>query len=70
MTAGARTQVREVMSGSSYLAQNDLRVHVGLGGATSADRVDIRWPSGEVQSLSSVPGRQVVTIREPVPLSR
>src|SRR6185436_9015621 len=44
VTAGARTQVREVKSGSSYLGQNDLRVHVGLGSAAAVDRVDIRWP--------------------------
>ena len=46
VTAGGRTQVREVKSGSSYLGQSDLRVHVGLGDARSVDRVEIRWPGG------------------------
>ena len=36
----------EVRGGGSYLSQNDLRVHVGLGTATQADRVEVRWPNG------------------------
>ena len=41
-------QVREVKSGSSYLGQGDLRVHVGVGDAARIDRIDVRWPGGEV----------------------
>jgi hypothetical protein len=39
LTTGARRQVREVQSGSSYLAQNDLRAHFGLGRAERAERL-------------------------------
>jgi hypothetical protein len=62
--AGSRTQLREVTSGSSYLAQNDLRVHVGLGDRTFAERIEIRWPSGRTEVLQNVPSDQVVTVRE------
>jgi len=64
VTAGGRTQVREVKSGSSYLGQNDLRLHVGLGTATSVDRVDIRWPGGRVERLETMPGNRIVTVQE------
>jgi hypothetical protein len=41
-------QMREVKSGSSYLGQNDLRVHFGLGDVTRVEQIDIRWPTGDV----------------------
>ena len=49
ITAGGRTQTGEVRSGGSYLSQNDLRLHFGLGAAASIERVEIHWPSGAVQ---------------------
>ena len=64
VTAGGRTQVREVKSGSSYLGQNDLRVHVGLGDAASVDRVDIRWPAGRSERIEKVAANQLVTVQE------
>ena len=41
ITAQGRTQMREVKSGSSYLGQNDLRVHFGLGDAARMERIDV-----------------------------
>ena len=55
VTAGGRTQVREIKSGSSYLGQNDLRAHVGLGEAARVDRIDVRWPAGQTESIRDVP---------------
>ena len=46
---GSRTLVDEVRSGSSYVSQNDLRVHFGLGSAKKIDYVQVRWPSGLVE---------------------
>ncbi len=46
VAAGGRTWRRDVRSGYSYLAANDPRVHIGLGGATVIDQVDVRWPDG------------------------
>jgi len=51
---GDRTLVREVRGASSYLSMPDLRVHVGLGAASAADAVTIRWPGGEVEELGRV----------------
>jgi hypothetical protein len=64
LTTGQQTQTREVQSGSSYLAQNDLRAHFGLGRAERAERLEIRWPSGVKESIENVAANQIVTIRE------
>ncbi|MEM7354935.1 MAG: CRTAC1 family protein, partial [Acidobacteriota bacterium] len=47
------TQVEEVRSGSSYLSQGDLRLHFGLGQGTSIERVEIRWPEGQTETLDA-----------------
>ena len=64
VTVGRRTLVREVKAGSSYLSQNDMRVHVGLGAAAAADRVEVHWPSGVVDTCSAVAANRLTTIRE------
>ncbi|HEV2473565.1 MAG TPA: CRTAC1 family protein, partial [Chthonomonadales bacterium] len=52
--AGNRTSTIAVRSGSSYLSSSDLRAHLGLGGATSAE-VTVTWPSGIVDHIASIP---------------
>ncbi len=64
LTTGARTQIREVKAGSSYLGQNDMRQHFGLGAATTAGRLEVRWPSGRTEVLQNVAANQIITIRE------
>jgi len=64
LTAGGRTFVDQVTSGSSYLAQHDMRVHFGLGSATKADRLEITWPDGRVDVMENLPVNHVITVRE------
>jgi hypothetical protein len=64
VVCGNRSQMDEVMSGSSYYSQNDLRLHFGLGAASRADIVEIAWPSGLKESLRGVDANQFVTIEE------
>ena len=64
MSAGGRRQIREVQSGASYLGQNDLRAHFGLGAASRADRLEIRWPSGASEVVTDLPANHVITLRE------
>jgi hypothetical protein len=64
LTAGNMTQTEEVHSGGSYLSQNDTRVHFGLGSAAKIDRVEIRWPSGAVETLSDLPANQFYSLLE------
>jgi len=64
LTVGSRTLVDQVSSGSSYLAQHDMRVHFGLGSATKADRLEIAWPSGRVDVVENLPANHIITVRE------
>ena len=64
LSVGSRTQIRDVKAGSSYLSQNDLRAHFGLGTAAQADRVEVVWPSGRMESVANVAANQIVTIAE------
>jgi hypothetical protein len=64
VTTGTRVQIREVKAGSSYLGQNDLRQHVGLGTNPRADRVEVKWPSGRSDVMTNVPANQIITVRE------
>ena len=54
IVAGGVTQTDEVRSGGSYLSQNDLRLHFGLGKATRVDSIEIRWPSGKTETVKDV----------------
>jgi len=62
-TEGGHRQMDEVRSGGSYLSQNDLRVHFGLGKATKAD-LEIRWPSGLVEKIAGVAANRIITVTE------
>jgi hypothetical protein len=64
LTTGQRRQIRDVQSGSSYLAQNDLRAHFGLGQAKQSERLEIRWPGGTTEVVENLPANHIVTIRE------
>ena len=64
VTAGGVTQLREVKAGSSYLSQNDLRVHVGLGKAARIDRLEVRWPNGQSEMVNGAMVNQIVTVTE------
>jgi hypothetical protein len=57
-------QIDEVRSGGGYFSQNDLRVHFGLGKAEKVDLLEIRWPSGQVDTLKDVKANQVVFVKE------
>jgi hypothetical protein len=70
VAAGALRQMGEIHAGSSHNSSNDPRLHFGLGSATVADRVEIRWPLGKTQVLTSLPAGRYHTIREPHPPGR
>jgi enediyne biosynthesis protein E4 len=62
--AGGVMQFDEVRGGGSYLSQNDLRLHFGLGAATRIDLVEVRWPNGKVESFKDVAADKIYTIVE------
>jgi hypothetical protein len=57
-------QFNEVRGGASYLSQNDLRLHFGLGAADKMDTVEVSWPSGQTDTLRDVPADFIYTITE------
>ncbi|MFQ6040640.1 MAG: CRTAC1 family protein [Candidatus Poribacteria bacterium] len=63
--AGNWSLFEEKKSATSYLSQNDPRLHFGLGNRNQADEVIIKWPSGITQRLTNVKANQVVTVKEP-----
>ncbi len=64
VVVGSHSQIDEVRSGGSYISQNDLRLHFGMGAAAKADLVEIRWPSGQVDHLKDVETNQVIYVQE------
>ena len=62
----AGPQFATVTTAGSYLSSSDRRVHFGLGHATKAETIEIRWPSGISQTLRDVRADQILQIEEPV----
>jgi hypothetical protein len=57
-------QIDEVRSGGSYISQNDLRIHFGIGKAEKVDVLEIRWPSGQVDILKDLKANQLIYVKE------
>jgi hypothetical protein len=68
--AGPLVQIDEVRGGSSYLSQNDLRLHFGLGSNGKMSEVSIRWPNGETETLHDVAADFIYTIVEGAGIER
>jgi hypothetical protein len=60
---GGRRQAREVRAGTSYISQDDTRLHFGLGQADRADSLVVRWPDGVEVAYADVAANQLITIR-------
>ncbi len=58
-------QVQEVSGGSGFAAQNDRRLHFGLGKDPKIEKVEIRWPSGRPQVLNNLAPGQLLKAKEP-----
>jgi hypothetical protein len=62
--AGDLVQTGEVLSGGSYLSQNDLRIHFGISSKDHVDRVEILWPDGKMEIRSNLAADRFYTIKE------
>jgi enediyne biosynthesis protein E4 len=56
--------VDEVRSGGSYYSQNDLRLHFGLDQAQVVDSLEVRWPSGQVDSFKNLDVNRLYVVEE------
>jgi hypothetical protein len=64
VTTGDQVQLGEVISGGSYLSQNDLRLHFGLGVHEHVDQAEVQWPSGKKEALGNLDADRIYTVRE------
>jgi hypothetical protein len=62
--AGDLQQLGEVISGGSYLSQNDLRLHFGLGSHDAVDQAQIQWPDGARENLAHLAADRFYVVRE------
>ena len=60
----AAGQTSHMTSAAGYASSSHAGIHFGLGTLTSTD-VEIRWPSGAIQTLKNVPADQVLAVTEP-----
>jgi len=65
VTWGGRTQRQDVLAASGFSAQNQRRLHVGLGASASVERVSITWPSGRTQVIERPAVDHLHRITEP-----
>lgn len=62
---GGKTQIAHKRSTAGYLSQNDPRMHFGIGKAELIEKIEIRWPSGTLQTLENIKPNQILKIVEP-----
>ena len=64
VTAGDLVQWDEVHAGGSYLSSSDLRLHYGLGKRTQVDLIEIHWPDGQVERISTVAANYFIFVEQ------
>ncbi len=65
VTTGKHRQMEEVHSGGSVMSQSDLRLHFGVGHATHADLIEVKWPTTwKIERFTNIEANQIVTIKE------
>ena len=63
-TAGDTVQTGEILSGGSYLSQNDLRIHFGLGSRERVEKVEVLWPEGKSEALNNLAADRFYYVKE------
>jgi enediyne biosynthesis protein E4 len=64
VAAAGRKYVQEVRSGSSYISNNDMRLHFGLGSSEKVDAIEVRWPNGVSEGFPGESADRFVTLVE------
>ena len=65
VTAGGRTTTQILLAGGSYLAGPPREAYFGLNGAKTADKVVVKWASGQTTELTNVAAGQVLQVAAP-----
>jgi len=61
---GKRRISNEIQSGTSYLSQNDSRLHFGLGGSVTYDRIEVEWPGGKRERFPGGKANRIVELKQ------
>ena len=64
LVAGKRTQVRDLVCGSSFLSSEDRRLHFGLGRVERVDTLEVRWSNQQREIFTDLPVNRYLTIEE------
>ena len=64
ISAGGKSQWRDIAAGDSFMSTHDPRPHFGLGDVGTVDQVDVKWPDGTHSVRRDVKARQFLRIRE------
>src|SRR5581483_3776296 len=64
VTAADHHYVQEVRSGSSYISNNDMRLHFGLGSSNAVTNIEVRCPNGEIEQFPGTPADRFLSLRE------
>jgi len=64
LTSEGFVHVEQAKGGGSYMSASDPRIHFGLGKRTKIEKLEITWPSGQVDRLSNLPIDQIITVKE------
>ena len=62
--AGGRRWVVPRFGGGSYQSAEDLKLHIGLGSASTVDRVEVKWPSGQLDVHEDLKADSTIRLRE------
>ncbi len=65
LTSGGKVQTNQKKSTTGYLSQNDPRIHFGLLKNDLVEKLEIKWPSGQLQVLENIKANQILTVEEP-----
>src|SRR5262249_2423600 len=61
---GSRRLSGEMQTGTSYLSQNDPRLHFGLGDSAAYDRIEVAWPGGKRERFPGGKANRIVTLKQ------
>ncbi|MEJ2082715.1 MAG: ASPIC/UnbV domain-containing protein, partial [Acidobacteriota bacterium] len=64
LTAGGRTQLSFVNGGNGFASQSTHRLHFGLADNREIQKVEIRWPSGQIQTFQNLAANRIYRIKE------
>lgn len=64
VTVGGRTLTGWVRSGGSYASEDERVARFGLGRLTRVERVEVRWPGGQKETVENLPVDRMVVLRE------